>query len=149
MANRRPLLACVTLLVTLVAILLTASELAIGQSEYLVYSFPKTGRSIAAGCTPLGSLVADGAGNFYGTTEDCGIGAGTVFKLTRPVPPSKQWVETVLYTFTGGYSGSLDVRYPRSGVVFDSAGNLYGAAAGGANGLGAVFELSPPATEGG
>jgi hypothetical protein len=148
MASRRPLFVCVTFLVTLVAILLTASQLAAGQSEYLVYSFPKTGRSIAAGCTPEGSLVADSAGNFYGTTEQCGIGAGTVFKLTRPVPPSKQWVETVLYSFTGGLSG-VDVRYPRSGVVFDSAGNLYGAAAGGANGLGAVFELSPPATEGG
>lgn len=136
------------LIAILVGMLSAGSALAAGQSEFLVYSFPKTGHSIAAGCEPRGTLVADAAGNLYGTTEYCGVGEGTVFKLTRPVAPNKQWVETVLYDFTGGASGSLDVRYPRGGVVFDSAGNLYGTAGGGANGLGAVFELSPPAVEG-
>jgi uncharacterized repeat protein (TIGR03803 family) len=55
----------------------------------------------------------------------------------------------VLYNFTGGIAGSTDGRYPEYGVIFDAAGNLYGTALGGANGLGVVFELSPPATEGG
>ena len=148
MTNKRPLLARAGLSATFVAMLFAGSSLATGQSEFLVYSFPKTGHSIAAGCTPQGNLVADSAGNLYGTTKYCGVGVGTVFKLARPVPPSKQWIETVIHDFTGGSSGSLDGRYPQGGVVFDAAGNLYGTAVGGANGLGVIFELSPPATEG-
>jgi uncharacterized repeat protein (TIGR03803 family) len=58
------------------------------------------------------------------------------------VPPGTEWTETVLYSFTGGTDGKL----PASGVIFDEAGNLYGTTHyGGANGLGTVFELSPPA----
>ena len=104
---------------------------------------------MAAGCQPRGTLVADSAGNLYGTTAACGVGSGTVFKLTRPVPPKKQWIETTLYQFTGGTSSSGEAGFPRGKLVFDAAGNLYGVAEGGANGFGAVFELSPPATEGG
>ena len=47
---------------------------------------------------------------------------------------------TVLYNFTGADDGA----FPMAGVIFDDAGNLYGAtSAGGAAGGGAVFELSP------
>jgi|SRR5579862_1833351 len=137
------------LFAALIAFLFGCAGVALGQTEYLVYSFPHTGHSIAAGCEPQGNLVADSAGNLYGTTEYCGIGGGTVFKLTRPVPPTKQWIETVLYNFTGFAGAGGDGTYPKGGVVLDAAGNLYGIAAGGANGLGVVFELSPPATEGG
>lgn len=31
---------------------------------------------------------------------------GTVFELSRPAPPSKQWTATVLYDFTGGLLAS-------------------------------------------
>ncbi len=49
-------------------------------------------------------------------------------------------MESVLYRFTGGNDGG----YPYSGVIFDSAGNLYGtASAGGINTYGTVYELSP------
>ena len=48
--------------------------------------------------------------------------------------------ETVIYSFTGGSDGAD----PNGGVVLDSKGNLYGTVfSGGANGAGAVFELSP------
>src|ERR1700719_3095304 len=48
--------------------------------------------------------------------------------------------ETVIYSFTGGSDGAD----PNGGVVVDSNGNLYGTVvSGGANGGGAVFELSP------
>ena len=138
------------LCVTFIAVLLASCTLAAAQTEFLAYSFPlATDHSMAAGCQPKGNLVADSAGNLYGTTAYCGVGAGTVFELVRPVSPSTQWTETVLYDFTGGIDGSTDGRYPQYGVVFDAAGNLYGTALGGANGLGVVFELSPPATEGG
>jgi len=47
------------------------------------------------------------------------------------------WTETVLYNFTGGSNGGN----PFNGVVFDSHGNLYGAASGGTYGFGLIFEL--------
>ena len=48
--------------------------------------------------------------------------------------------ETVLHSF--GASG--DGARPEAGLVLDAQGNLYGTTYwGGANGLGAVFELSP------
>ena len=35
-----------------------------------------------AGCVPFASLFRDPGGNFYGTTSNCGLGYGTVFKVT-------------------------------------------------------------------
>ena len=52
------------------------------------------------------------------------------FKLT---PYGNGWTENILYNF------GLPTNGPLSGVVMDSAGNLYGTTADG----GAVFELSP------
>jgi len=39
------------------------------------------------------------------------------------------WKEKVLYSFQGGSDGAV----PAGGVVFDKAGNLYGATADGGN----------------
>jgi uncharacterized repeat protein (TIGR03803 family) len=48
--------------------------------------------------------------------------------------------ETIAYSFTGGSDGGS----PSGGLVLDTKGNLYGAAeSGGANGAGAIFELTP------
>jgi uncharacterized repeat protein (TIGR03803 family) len=50
--------------------------------------------------------------------------------------------ESVLYSFLGGGDGG----YPRAGLIFDQAGNLYGTSLGGgiiANCCGTVFELTP------
>jgi uncharacterized repeat protein (TIGR03803 family) len=52
---------------------------------------------------------------------------------------------TVLHFFTGAGDGG----YPVAALIADSNGNLYGTTSGGAQGLGAVFELSPPTTAGG
>jgi uncharacterized repeat protein (TIGR03803 family) len=47
----------------------------------------------------------------------------------------------VLYSFTNGDAGG----YPYSGVILDSAGNLYGTASNGGKGSnGLVFKLTPP-----
>lgn len=73
-------------------------------------------------------------------TEQGGtIGVGTVYELS---PGSGgTWSKTELYSFT--YIGG-DVFLPTSNLVFDGKGNLYGMApAGGANGSGGIFELSP------
>ena len=52
------------------------------------------------------------------------------------------WAQTgsILYNFTG----SKDGANPKSKLVLDNAGNFYGTTtSGGANSLGAVFELTP------
>jgi hypothetical protein len=63
---------------------------------------------------------------------------------------SAQWNERVLYSFQGGTDGYT----PAGGVVFDKAGNLYGANTWGGMGCssencGTVFQLSPPEQKGG
>lgn len=84
------------------------------------------------------ALVFDQAGNVYGTTPIGGAyGYGVVFELTRS---GGSWSERVLWSFTGGSAGC----YPASGVIFDSAGNLYGTASYcGTQNEGVVYELSP------
>jgi uncharacterized repeat protein (TIGR03803 family) len=107
-----------------------------------IYSFTGAAGEISAG--PLGNLVMDGAGNLYGSTAGGGAhNDGTVFKLT---PGSPQWGYTLLqdFSYTDGAS-------PRSNLVFDSSGNLYGTASAGGSGIkqncnnacGVVFEITP------
>lgn len=86
------------------------------------------------GSYPTGNLIEDSAGIFYGTTFHGGtFGMGTVFSM------DSTGKERVLYSFTGGSDGS----YPWSGLVLDSAGNLYGTATyGAAFNAGTVFRLS-------
>jgi uncharacterized repeat protein (TIGR03803 family) len=91
-------------------------------------------------------LIFDGAGNLYGTTPIGGAHAtansgGTVFELS-PVSGG-EWTEKVLYSFA---ASATDGSIPTGGVIFDANGNLYGmTSGGGANGKGAVFELTPAA----
>jgi len=85
----------------------------------------------------LGDLAFDQAGNIYGTTSDGGsYGHGSVYQLT---PSNGSWTESILYSFTGGEDGSE----PKSGVILDRAGNLYGTTLyGGAGARGTVFQLT-------
>jgi uncharacterized repeat protein (TIGR03803 family) len=98
------------------------------------------------GKTPTAGLTVDAAGNLYGTTESGGSGDyGTVYELSPPATQGAAWTHTVLYSF----SNTGDGAYPGSGVIRDSAGNLYGVATGnGLNAASAAFELSPPAALG-
>ena len=67
-----------------------------------------------------GALVFDSAGNLYGTTRLGGANdTGTVFKLAPNADGT--WTENVLVSF--GTSGGVQ---PIVGVIFDSAGNLFG-----------------------
>ena len=102
-----------------------------GWRENVVHSF---GRG-TDGAEPVGGVVFDTAGNFYGTTLLGGTGGnGTVFKVT----PSG--IEHVIYRFKGG----TDALNPAAGVTLDAKGNLYGTTSfGGANGIGAIYKLSP------
>ncbi|HEY2446670.1 MAG TPA: choice-of-anchor tandem repeat GloVer-containing protein, partial [Rhizomicrobium sp.] len=57
----------------------TVFKLAPDGTETVLHSF-KTGSN---GANPTAGLVADGAGNLYGTTSDGGAyGYGTVFEVT-------------------------------------------------------------------
>jgi uncharacterized repeat protein (TIGR03803 family) len=99
--------------------------------ETILYSFTE---GLDAG-SPQTGVVADSAGNLYGTTELGGSAdRGTVYK----VDPAGQ--ETVLHSFTNGADGG----YPLAGVVLDPAGNLYGTTRnGGKFSIGTVFQLAP------
>ena len=85
---------------------------------------------------PIGPMVRDAQGNFYGVTYKGGVhNQGTVFR----VAPTR--VETVLHSFTG----TADGGYPQSGLIMDALGNFYGTTlAGGASGKGTVFKLTVP-----
>jgi hypothetical protein len=71
--------------------------------------------------------------------------------LAAVSPASAEWKEKVLYSFQGGSDGQT----PAGGVVFDKAGNLYGANTWGGDlnclseGCGTVFQVSPPSQKGG
>lgn len=89
---------------------------------------------------PRAGLVADKAGNLYGTTQFGGTGTGcndngcgSVFEVS---PDSS---EKVLYSFEDGADGSE----PISQLVLDKKGNLYGtASSGGSTGLGTIFKVT-------
>lgn len=97
------------------------------------------------GSLPNAGVIADGAGNLYGTTFQGGAyGYGTVYEL--PATGG----ETVLYSFTGASDGAL----PYAPVLRDAAGNLYGAAGQGGtfnstcpHGCGVIFKVTPQGKE--
>jgi uncharacterized repeat protein (TIGR03803 family) len=110
-------------------------------TKKLLYSFAG---GTSDGALPLAGLIMDSSGNLYGTTSEGGANnGGIVFELS---PSAPIWTETVLWNL----GGIGDGRYPWSGLVQDSSGNLYGTTyAGGFHNEGTVFELSPPREEGG
>jgi len=118
------------------ALLLTTSR-SQAQTETVLYSF---GSTVTDGYSLFAGLVMDKDGNLYGTTLYGGAGgAGTVFKVT---PSGK---ETILHGFTYLTGDGVE---PSAGLILDQEGNLYGTTfQGGANNLGAVFELTSDGTE--
>ncbi len=103
----------------------------------------------ADGFDANGDLLADAAGNLYGTTayggsgySQCNRGCGTVFELR---PTASGYAESILYAFQGGTDGYS----PRGGLIADATGTLYGTTAFGGistcryGGCGTVFKLAP------
>ena len=108
-----------------------------GWTESVLYSF--TGGS--DGGDPTSGLTFDTNGNLFGTTwQDGAYGHGVVFKLAANSDGS--WTENTLHSFKGGKDGGTP---DRGHLIFDAAGNLYGATAGWYGGAsnGTVFELTP------
>ena len=94
------------------------------------------------GIFPYGNVIVDSAGNLYGTASTLGAyGYGMVYELTPRAGGG--WTEKGLHSFGDGFG---DGRYPMAGLIFDSAGNLYGMTnEGGVYSFGTVFELTPNA----
>ena len=110
-----------------------------------LYSF---GSQPNDGGNPTGTLVQAPDGNFYGTTYNGGTnrgcnfgeGCGVVFRVT----PSGTL--TTLYNFCS-QTHCADGSNPRAGLVRATDGNFYGTTyAGGANGAGTVFKITPSGT---
>jgi uncharacterized repeat protein (TIGR03803 family) len=102
-----------------------------GWNPKVIYNFTNPFKQ---GINPNGTPVLDSAGNIYGTTYGGGPGGdGVAYELS---PGKKGWTEKILQAF--GKQNS----HPLAGLVFDSAGNLYGTTSeGGRFGAGTVFEL--------
>ena len=93
---------------------------------------------------PQSSLIADKAGNLYGTTMEGGSGrdcetsgCGTVFRIT---PDGS---ETILHAFAGGCDGAE----PSEKLVADKVGNMYGTTDGSRDCGGTIYKITPDGTE--
>lgn len=128
----------------------TVFELTMAGVEKVLYKFK--GAKKGDGSLPYAGLVLDAiTGNLYGTTELGGSGpckegrsiegCGTIFELSPPTTKHGKWLETVLYSFTGGADGA----FPLAGLTEDpQTGILYGtASSGGTYGQGVVFQVLP------
>ena len=126
-----------TLTAVLLFLLVVLSGLAYGQHEFRVlHAFGAGGD----GAGVWDSVALDKKGNIYGTTSGGGKYAyGTVFQLSPRAGGS--WAELLLLNFKSGDPRGDD---PNGGLVVDASGNVYGSTdAGGAQGAGTIFKLSP------
>lgn len=104
-----------------------------GWTEKVLHSF-----DITDGYHPDAPLILDSSGNLYSTTlNGGGYSLGTVFEL---IPQGDgTWTEKLLHSLGNGTDGAV----PYAGLVFDTAGNLYGMTRQGGNySGGTVFEVS-------
>jgi uncharacterized repeat protein (TIGR03803 family) len=151
MRSRKSSFALILITATLAAIALAPRAALAVQPAKIIYSFNNY-----SGRFPNPGLILDAAGNLYGTTSgitpsvgsSCGDTkprCGTVFELSRG--PEGNWIAQVILDFDGD-----DGSTPIAGMIFDSAGNLYGMTQYGGPGpcyedirvgCGLVFELTP------
>jgi len=112
-------------------------------SENILYHF--TG-GVDGGHPFSSGIVFDKQGNLYGTAANYGsAGDGVVFELSPPATKGGAWTETTLHNF----DRNIDAYIPENNVVLDQKGRLFGTTAYSSTGNGALFELDPPATQGG
>jgi uncharacterized repeat protein (TIGR03803 family) len=98
------------------ALTLFAVQTAASQ-EQVLYNFFNVGDSV----NPVAGVIADAAGNLYGTTFYSGAyGNGMVFELTAT---AGGWEEKVLHSFN---PNGIDGFGVTGGLIFDAAGNIYG-----------------------
>jgi uncharacterized repeat protein (TIGR03803 family) len=126
--------------------LLAAAFVPLGSAQArtykVLYSFCPE-QNCADGALPSGPLIADSAGNLFGTTLEGGLhDAGTLYVL---LPRRGGYEEHTLYSFCSK-SSCADGWTPESTLLLDSSGNLYGeTVSGGSYNFGVVFEFVPNA----
>ena len=105
-----------------------------GQTLTTLYTFP----ALSSNSSPSAGLVQGLDGNFYGTTYGGGANSsGTIFKVT----PSG--ILTTLHSFCA-LPHCTDGSTLLTGLVQTSSGNFYGTTtAGGTNGAGTIFKVTP------
>jgi uncharacterized repeat protein (TIGR03803 family) len=92
------------------------------------------------GISVYSTLIADAAGDLFGTTAGGGLGDGTVFEIAKTAGGYAS-TPTTLIAFNGANGQS-----PHAGLIFDAAGDLFGTTElGGANSAGTVFEIAKTA----
>jgi uncharacterized repeat protein (TIGR03803 family) len=91
--------------------------------------------NLSNGGLPYGDLIADAAGNLFGTTQIGGANnEGTVFEIDAA---------THTLTTIASFDGATTGGHPQAGLIADANGNLFGTTeSGGANGVGTVFEIT-------
>jgi uncharacterized repeat protein (TIGR03803 family) len=105
----------------------------------------------SAGTNPFGAVLIGPGGTLYTTTEGYVIPGGTAVALAPPTEPGGTWTASVIYSFP--QPGDVAGSNPFAGLVSEGGSlygtNYYGGAVCGAEGCGVVYELTPPATQGG
>jgi hypothetical protein len=91
------------------------------------------------GVGPVGGLIADAAGNLFGTVpQPAGANLGAVFEVANGASTPTQ---------VAGFTGGGDGGEPKGVLVADAAGDLFGTTStAGADGDGTVFEIANTAT---
>ena len=120
-----------------VSLLLFASTALVAAQETILLNY-----NGASGSLPAVTMVADSAGNLYGTTNfggayssACnGSGCGTVFELVNK--GGGKYAYKIIHSFGSGSDG----QNPNAQLTVDARGNLFGDTyAGGTTGFGTVF----------
>jgi uncharacterized repeat protein (TIGR03803 family) len=109
-----------------------------GWGETVLHNFANNNRD----GQPSGSLIIDASGNLYGVASSGGTSnQGAVYELSPN--GARGWSDQIIYSF----GKNVDGVAPVGSLVFDSAGNFYGATASGGErgpgGAGTVFEVTP------
>lgn len=110
-------------------------------TESVLHSFKNYEDKNGAG--PICTLTFDKSGALYGTTSSGNKETGMVFKLTPGA--GGKWTEHAVYRFKDKFIYNDDAVWPLAGVVFDTAGNLYGTSyyGGSSSNAGTVYKLIP------
>jgi uncharacterized repeat protein (TIGR03803 family) len=105
-----------------------------GWDETVLHSFCSS--DCTDGSSPVAGPLIDADGSLFGTTEEGGAGAGTVYRLQGKIL-------TTLYSFCATQN-CPDGGVPMAPLITDEAGNLFGATfIRGAHNGGTIFQLSP------
>lgn len=131
---------------------LTFDPIKLTWKLHTLYTFCKDGSPCSDGAYPIAGVIADTAGNLYGTASAGGArDGGVVFELSPGTHPHR-WTLQVLYSFcsigdcSDGQVPSSTLTYQGASArqPYDGASPLYGVTEdGGKNDRGTVYQLTP------